>query len=106
MFFSCIKNVVASRCRWKKDQAFQIRTVTAIQQLSTVLLEVLVRILLAAPMKLLRNNFLALTNTLVSRHNDFVFMSETAVDRKAKKARFILDKMIQSYSAGNNAAKP
>ncbi|KAL7498613.1 hypothetical protein ACHAWT_007787 [Skeletonema menzelii] len=32
--------------------------------------------------------------------------ARSIVDRKAKKAREVLDKMIQSYSAGNKAAKP
>eukprot|EP00984_Skeletonema_dohrnii_P000376 scaffold127_cov129-Skeletonema_dohrnii-CCMP3373.AAC.2 len=32
--------------------------------------------------------------------------ARSIVDRKAKKARQILDKMIQSYAAGNTAAKP
>lgn len=53
------------------------------------------------------------TNTLVYPiklapfiHSYTCFARHSSVDRKAKKAREVLDKMIQSYSAGNKAAKP
>lgn len=57
-------------------------------------------------------NGIALTHLCIKSHFSSFMCSLSlpsylsSVDRKAKKARRILDKMIQSYSAGNTAAKP